>query len=440
MACFVVGFFKNLGKIVRKSSRCGGLAYKNKEKILEGVFEMKAYFSRRDFLKAAGVTAAAAALAGCSSSGSGSSSAKTVKIGVFEPASGDNGAGGKQEVLGIEYANSVAPTVDIGGETYNVELVEVDNQSSTDKAVTAAQELVSKKVAVVLGSYGSGVSIAAAPTFQAASIPAIGCSCTNPAVTESNPYYFRVCFLDPFQGSVMANFANDEFGAKNAYVLSMLGEDYGSGLANYFVSAFEDLGGSVTSEQFPEGTSDFSAYIQNAVNSGADVVFAPCATTYAAQIITQAASAGFDKPITAGDTWESSVILDAQNDTDVDVYCSTFFDENDDSGVAKTFVEGFKAWLNADSQKLTNNGGNDIVAAVSALGYDGYMAALEAIKLAGSTDGAAIKDAMFNVDYDGVTGNITFDQTTGDANKDMAYIKQAKDGAFEFVKTQSVEG
>ena len=106
---------------------------------------MKAFISRRDFLKVSGAAAAAAALAGCSSGSSGSAGGKTVKIGVFEPASGDNGAGGKQEVLGIEYANSVAPTVDIGGETYNVELVEVDNQSSTDKAVTAAQELVSKK-------------------------------------------------------------------------------------------------------------------------------------------------------------------------------------------------------------------------------------------------------------------------------------------------------
>ena len=112
---------------------------------------MKAFISRRDFLRAAGITAAAAALAGCSSSNGGGSASgssaggKTIRIGVFEPASGDNGAGGKQEVLGVEYANSIAPTVEIGGETYNVELVEVDNQSSTDKAVTAAQELVSKK-------------------------------------------------------------------------------------------------------------------------------------------------------------------------------------------------------------------------------------------------------------------------------------------------------
>ncbi|MCI2046388.1 MAG: ABC transporter substrate-binding protein [Faecalibacterium sp.] len=401
---------------------------------------MKAYISRRDFLKVSGAAATVLALAGCGSSNGNAASGPVIKVGVFEPASGDNGAGGKQEVLGIEYANSVAPTVDVNGQTYNIQLVEVDNQSSTDKAVSAAQELVSKGVSVVLGTYGSGCAIAAAPTFQAASIPAIGCSCTNPAVTQDNPYYFRVCFLDPFQGSVMANFAKDQFSAKSAYVLTMLGEDYGSGLGTYFTNAFKELGGTVTSEQFPDGNSDFSAYIQNAMKANADVIFAPSSTTYAAQIITQAASAGYDKPILAGDTWESSVILDAQNGTSEQVYCSTFFDENDDSGEASAFVKGFKEWLNADKQNLTNNGGNDIVAAVSALGYDAYMSAVEAIKIAKSTEGSAIKDAIFQVNYDGVTGNITFDQTTGDANKTMAYIKQAKDGAFAFVKTQSVEG
>ena len=164
--------------------------------------------------------------AGCASSGS-----KVIKIGVFEPQSGDNGAGGKQEVLGIQYANSVKPTVTIGGEEYKIELDIQDNQSSTDKAVSAAQQLVADKVSVVLGSYGSGVSIAAGTYFANAKIPAIGCSCTNAAVTAGNDYYFRVCFLDPFQGSVMASFAMEEFGAKKAYVLSMLGDDYTVGLA-----------------------------------------------------------------------------------------------------------------------------------------------------------------------------------------------------------------
>lgn len=373
------------------------------------------------------------------SAASGASGNKTLKIGVFEPASGDNGAGGKQEVLGIQYANSVTPTVEINGETYNVELKIVDNQSSNDKAPTAAQELVSAGVSVVLGSYGSGVSMAAAPTFEQAKIPAIGCSCTNPAVTENNPYYYRVCFIDPFQGSVMASFVNEQLQAKKAYVLTMLGEDYGSGLGTYFTNAFEKLGGQVKAESFPEGTSDFSAYIQNAISFGADVIFAPSATTYASLIIGQAASAGCKIPITAGDTWESSVILDAQKGTGLNVYCSTFFDENDKSGAASTFVKGFKEWLNADAQRKTNNGGNDIVAAVSALGYDAYMTAIEAIKTAQSTKGEDIKNAMSKVNFDAVTGNISF-PNGGDANKTEAFIKQATDGSFTFVKRQSVEG
>ena len=364
----------------------------------------------------------------------------TVKIGVFEPSSGDNGAGGKQEVLGIEYAHSLTPTVEIGGKTYNVELVIVDNQSATDKAVTAAQSLVSSGVSIVLGSYGSGASMAGGDVFAAAEVPAIGVSCTNPNVTLLCDYYWRVCFLDPFQGSVMANFAYDK-GCKKAYVLSMLGEDYGNGLAHYFVEAFKTLGCEVVEDTFPEGTSDFSAYLNNAVNAGCDVIFAPCATTYASLIIDQAASQGVTFPLMAGDTWESSVILDAAKGKDVDVYVSTFFAEDETNAAAVDFVSGFKAWLNANPDKLTNNGGNDIVAAVSVLGFDAYNVAIEALKAAGSTEPAAVAAALPSVTYTGVTGAISFDEN-GDANKDMAYIKKAntETGEFDFEKTQSVAG
>ena len=366
--------------------------------------------------------------------------AETIKIGVFEPASGDNGAGGKQEVIGIEYANSLVPTVEIGGETYDVELVIVDNQSATDKAVSAAQELVDAGVSIVLGSYGSGVSMAGGEVFAAAEIPAIGCSCTNPGVTSLCDYYWRVCFLDPFQGTVMANFAKDEFGAKTAYVLSQLGDDYTTGLATYFAKAFEEMGGTVINEQFTEGTSDYTAYLTNAVNGGADVIFCPTSTTVASLLINQAASMNIALPLLAGDTWESSVILDAAKGTSLTICMSTFFDENDESSTeAAEFVKGFKAWLNANADKKTNNGGNDIVAAVSALGYDAYMVAIEAIKAADSIEGAAIAEALPTVVTTGVTGSISFDEI-GDANKDMAYIKKANTEtvAFDFVKTQTV--
>ena len=366
--------------------------------------------------------------------------ADTVKIGVFEPASGDNGAGGKQEVIGIEYAHSLVPTVEVGGKTYDIELVIVDNQSATDKAVSAAQELVDAGVSIVLGSYGSGVSMAGGEVFADAEVPAIGASCTNPGVTSLCDYYWRVCFLDPFQGTVMANFAKDEFGAKTAYVLSQLGDDYTTGLATYFAKAFEAMGGTVINEQFTEGTSDYTAYLNNAINGGADVVFCPSSTTVASLLIDQAASMNVAFPLLAGDTWESSVILDAAKGTNLTVCMSTFFDENDESNpVAAEFVQGFKAWLNANADKKTNNGGNDIVAAVSALGYDAYMVAIEAIKAADSVDPLDIAEALPAVTTVGVTGSISFDEI-GDANKDMAYIKKANTEtvAFDFVKTQTV--
>lgn len=361
-----------------------------------------------------------------------------LKIGVFEPSTGDNGAGGKQEILGIEYANSLVPTVTVGGKEYAVKLEVADNQSLTDKAVSAAQSLVGANVSVVLGSYGSGASMAGGDVFAEAGVPAIGVSCTNPNVTLLCDYYWRICFLDPFQGTVMANYAK-ELGATKAYVLTMLGEDYGVGLGKYFVEAFQKLGGEVIEENFTEGNGDFAAYINNAVNGGCDVIFAPCATTYAALIIEQAASQGVTFPILAGDTWENSAILDAAKGKNVKVYCSTFFDENDDSAAAADFVSGFKAWLNADESKKTNNGGNDIVAAVSALGFDAYNVALAAIQAADSTEPAAIAAALPSVTWDGVTGAISFDEN-GDARKDMAYIKYAnpETGAFDFVKTQSV--
>ena len=160
------------------------------------------------------IVAFAAALMALALVSCGKEKQPVVKIGVYEPASGDNGAGGKQETLGVQYANTVTPTVEIAGKTYKVQLEIVDNESSNDKAVTAASELINKGVSIVLGSYGSGVSIAASDTFKDANVPVVGITCTNPQVTAGNSHYFRICFLDPFQGSVHANLAKDKFGAK----------------------------------------------------------------------------------------------------------------------------------------------------------------------------------------------------------------------------------
>ena len=359
-----------------------------------------------------------------------------VKIGVYEPASGDSGAGGKQEALGVQYANVVTPTVTIGGVEYKVELVQADNGSSTDKAPSAAQELVSENVSVVLGSYGSGVSIAGSQYFADAKIPAIGLTCTNPQVTAGNSHYFRVCFLDPFQGTVLANYASKALGATTAYCLGELGNDYDQGLITYFKQAFEALGGTVIKEDFPTGNSDFTSYLTNAAMYGADVFFCPVSIAYSTQIISQAAGQGMEIPILGGDTLDSNVVAQAATGTNVKIIITTFYQE----GANAEFDAGFKAWLNSDTEALTNNGGNDMIAAVSVMGYDGYYMALAALQAAGTIDSAAVMAILPSVEIDGVSGHIAFDGN-GDAIRTSAFVKTIDNatGEWVFVSEQTVD-
>ncbi len=360
----------------------------------------------------------------------------TIVIGVFEPLSGDNGAGGKQEALGMQYANSVQPTVEIDGKEYTVKLETADNESSTDKAVSAANTLISKSPSVVLGTYGSAVAIAGSDTFADAGIPAIGVTCTNPQVTEGNDHYFRICFLDPFQGTVLANFAKEELKATKVYCLGQLGNDYDQGLINYFKEASKDLDIEIVGDDdFPENNSDFTSYLTNAKNAGAEVIFAPCSISYAQLIVTQAASQGIDMPLLASDTWDNNTVLAAAQGKDVSIYISTFYAEGGD----QEFEAGFKEFINSNSENKTNNGGNDMIAAVSVMGYDAYFTALEALKAAGSADPADVMAALPSVTHSGISGDIAFDET-GDAVRDTAFIKTANvtNNVWDFVKVQQI--
>ena len=361
---------------------------------------------------------------------------KVVRIGVFEPLTGDNGAGGKQEVLGMQYANYVQPTVDINGETYQVQLEIVDNRTSAENGPSAAAELINKDVSIVLGSYGSGVSMSGGTVFAEAGVPAIGVTCTNPQVTSDCDVYFRICFLDPFQGTVLANYAYKELGVETAYLLGMLGSDYDQGLIYYFTQAFEALGGTVVAENFPEGNANFVSYINNAKSAGAGVIFCPVSINYAQLIVEAAAAQGFEGAILGSDTLDSNMVVEAAKGTDTKLYVTTFYQE----GGAPEFDKGIKEWINANPDALTNNGGNDMIAAVTAMGYDAYFTALEAIKAAGSTAPADILAALPNVTYSGISGEIAFDDI-GDAKRDAAYIKTAntETGEWDFVTVQGVD-
>ena len=375
-------------------------------------------------------------LCACGGSGSASSGEKVVKIGVFEPSSGDSASGGKKEILGMQYANSQQPTVTLGGETYKVELVYGDNGSSTDKAPSAASSLVSAGVSIVLGSYGSGVSMAGGPKFEEAGIPAVGVTCTNPNVTAGNSYYFRICFLDNFQADVLANFGMDKFNAKTAYCLGESGNEYDQGLIAFFKQVFEAAGGKVITDSFPTGNSDFNSYLNKAKSENADVIFTPVSIAYAVQILKQADSLGIEAPFLGSDTLDDNMVLEALKGTDLKVYVSTFYQE----GGSAEFDAGIKKYIADNSEALAANGGNDTISAVTAMGYDAYFVALEAMKKADSADKAALMKILPSVTYTGVSGAIAFDEV-GDAVRDTAYIKTANtaDGTWvlETVQTGS---
>jgi branched-chain amino acid transport system substrate-binding protein len=355
-----------------------------------------------------------------------------IKIGVFEPLTGENGGGGQQEVDGMTYANTVRPTVTIGDVEYKIELVVSDNQSDKTMAVTSANYLIDQGVVAVLGSYGSGVSIAAGEVFSGAQIPAMGASCTNPQVTNTNDWYYRVCFLDPFQGTVVANYAVQN-GAKTAAVITQLGDDYSTGLGNFFMDSFKNLTGDdasiVASQTFQQNQADFNAILQNVKAANPDVIFAPSSITTAPLIIKQARALGITCPIMGGDTWENISIIENAGADAEGIILSTFFDAGlaDSSQVAKDFVDGFSAAYYTP------------VPAVSALGYDAYMVVIDAIERAGAIDGPSIQAALNATDgFEGVTGAITFD-SLGDAQKNMAVIKTVTNGEFVFLKAVTIE-
>ena len=345
---------------------------------------------------------------------------KVIKIGVFEPSSGDSASGGKKEILGMQYANSLTPEIELGGKTYKIELVYGDNGSSTDKAPSAASSLVSAGVSVVLGSYGSGVSIAGGPKFEEAGLAAIGVTCTNPNVTAGNDYYYRICFLDDFQADVLANFAMDNFDAKVAYCLGESGNEYDQGLIAFFKQVFEAAGGKVITDSFPTGNSDFTSYLNKAKSEGADVIFTPVSIAYAVQIIAQADDLNIEAPFLGSDTLDDNMVLDAIAGSDLQLFVSTFYQEGGD----EEFDAGIKKYINGNAEALAANGGNDTISAVTAMGFDAYYVALEAIAKAGSGDKAAIKAALPEVTYEGVSGAIAFNEI-GDAVRDTAFIKTA---------------
>jgi branched-chain amino acid transport system substrate-binding protein len=287
-------------------------------------------------------------------------------------------------------------------------------------------------VSVVLGAYGSYISIAGSPIFEKAGIPAITISNTNPVVTIGNSHYFRICYLDPFQGVVQAHFAREQLDANKAYVLVHEGDVYyGDMLSKTFMEAFGKE--NCVFENIPENTYDYSAFIANAKASGADVFFSPTSLKAAVLIVDQAHIQNLGIPLLGGDTWDSYQVLEVMKGKSMEVFVTTNYYES-----GTKFDMGLKKYINSNPDALSKNFYQDSIADRTALAYDAYYVALEALKMAGSTDSVDVMKALPHVKYKGVTGNISFDNN-GDAIRDSAIIKKIDArGEWEFFAVQYV--
>lgn len=380
---------------------------------------MKKTFS---LLTLAAVLAASVSIVGCS--GSSSSSDDVIKIGVFEPLTGANGAGGADEYDGIKLANKLSPEV-LGKK---VQLVVVDNKSDKVEAANAATVLAQKeKVNAVLGSWGSSLSMAGGPIFAEAKIPAVAVSATNPAVTKGNDFYFRVCFLDPFQGTVGAAYAFNELKAKKVAIIREVSNDYSVGLAKFFVDHFVKLSGDekaiVATADYNTGDQDFSAQLTNIKQFEPDVIFAPGNYTESALIIKQARDLGITAKFIGGDTWDINAFLEVGGAAVEGAIVSTFF--ANDVPINKTSEAFLKSFRDEYKKEPP---------AVAALGYDAYLVVLDAIKRANSAEPQKIREALTQTkDFEGSAGAITIN---AERNADKAAVfKTVKDGKFVFLTT-----
>lgn len=365
--------------------------------------------------------------AGCgknTDSGKDTSGAKddVIRIGVFEPLTGANAGGGALELEGIKLANKLYPEV-LGKK---VELVVVDNKSDKVEAANAAAKLVEKeKVTAIVGSWGSSLSMAAGDIVKKAKIPTVGTSCTNPLVTQGNEYYFRVCFIDPYQGTVMANYAYTKLNAKKVAIVQEVGNDYAIGLAKYFTDSFKGLTKDDKSiievANYNTGDQDFTAQLTNIKAKNPDVIFAPGNFTESALVIKQARQLGITCPIIGGDTWETPQFIEIGAKAVEGAVFSTFFaTEKPITKESEKFLAEYKKEYNKEP------------AAVTALGYDAYLILIKGLEANGSADSVKLRDTLANLkDFQGAAGVVNFDENRNAIKN--AVIKEVKDGKFTFL-------
>ncbi len=371
------------------------------------------------------------AFSGCSNTGdggsaSGGSDSDTIRIGGLAPLTGDAAS------YGVAVNNAIQMAVeDInangGIDGKQIEYIYYDEKGDTTEATNAYNKLVQDdKVVAIIGDVTTKPTLAVAQTSQQDNIPIITATATAAEVTLTGPNIFRACFTDPFQGELMASYASEKLGATKVAVLSDMADDYSSGIAEAFVAKAEELGMQVVAdEKYQDGDVDFKSQLTNIKGQNPDVLFLPVYYEDLRLISAQAKEVGVTAQLCGADGWDS--VLTDNFDSSVlngGVFCSQYSTESTDERV-QSFISTYKEKYEMDPNMF------------AVLAYDATNMMAQAISDAGSTDSQAIIDAMAALEYDGLTGHMTFDE---DRNpKKSAVIVSIQDNAYKFVENYDPE-
>jgi branched-chain amino acid transport system substrate-binding protein len=346
-----------------------------------------------------------------------------IRVGHFASLTGDTATFGQSADRGMQLA---IQEINAAGGVLGrpLALITEDDRSVTEEARSAAQKLLQRDgVVALLGEVASSRSLAAAPEAQRARIPMISPASTNPKVTEVGDYVFRACFIDPFQGAVMARFAAQELGARRVAILLDYKQDYSVGLADYFRRTFQELGGEIVAdERYTSGDIEFRAQLTTVRAAKPDAIFVPGYYTEVGLIAKQARELGIEVPMLGGDGWDSEKTLEIGGPAVEGYFFSTHYSADAENPKVQEFVRSYRESYGA------------VPDAMAALGYDTAQILSDALRRAGSSEGAKLRDAIAATrDFDGVTGRISIDAQRN-ARKDAVVLK-IENGRFRYYRT-----
>ena len=336
---------------------------------------------------------------------------------------------GSEATFGISTRNAIELAINevnaAGGvKGRKIEVRVYDNQSKPEEAAQAANRLINQdNVLLILGEVASSNSMAMAEKAQPAKVPMISNASTNPKVTEIGDYIFRVCFIDPFQGYVMAKFAHDNLKFNKVAVLRDLGSAYSQGLADVFERKYTEMGGKIVArETYTKGSTDFRSQLTAIKRASPDAIYIPGYYNDIGLIARQARELGITATLMGGDGWDSEKLFELGGSAVEGSYFSNHYSPDDPNPRVQKFIASYKAAYGSVPDSL------------AALGYDAAMVAVDAIKRAPSFDRAAIRDAIAQTkNFHGVTGSITLDEKRN-ATK-SAVVLQVGKGQTKYVDT-----